>query len=59
MIKYLFKYISKGVERVSFAIRRIDTEGKDVTDSVPESVNEITNFWMVGTYVHMKQLGEF
>ncbi|KAI3505740.1 hypothetical protein L1887_27949 [Cichorium endivia] len=44
LIKYLFKYIAKGVERVSFMIHRSDSTSASTSAAAPVQVDEIKNF---------------
>ncbi|KAL3633809.1 hypothetical protein CASFOL_022571 [Castilleja foliolosa] len=50
MIKYLFKYISKGADRVRFCIPRSDEAGAVDPDATNPVVNEIKNF-VDGRYI--------
>ncbi|KAL3639082.1 hypothetical protein CASFOL_016989 [Castilleja foliolosa] len=50
MIKYLFKYISKGADRVRFCITRSDEAGVVDEDATNSPVNEIKNF-VDGRYI--------
>ncbi|KAL3643571.1 hypothetical protein CASFOL_014386 [Castilleja foliolosa] len=50
MIKYLFKYISKGVDRVRFCITRSEDAPAADSDTVSPSINEIRNF-VDGRYI--------
>ncbi|XP_035835338.1 uncharacterized protein LOC110865421 isoform X3 [Helianthus annuus] len=44
MIKYLFKYISKGADRVRFAIYRAHQNSASTSTHEPPVVNEVINF---------------
>ncbi|KAI3700843.1 hypothetical protein L2E82_45482 [Cichorium intybus] len=44
LIKYLFKYIAKGVERVSFTLHRTDSTLASTSVAAPAQVDEIKNF---------------
>ncbi|KAJ0509075.1 hypothetical protein HanIR_Chr11g0524711 [Helianthus annuus] len=44
MIKYLFKYISKGADRIKFAIRKSETHSPSTSSDAPPVVDEIQNF---------------
>ncbi|KAL3651616.1 hypothetical protein CASFOL_004618 [Castilleja foliolosa] len=50
MIKYLFKYISKGADRVRFCISRSDDASASGDGAAVPSVNEVTNF-LDGRYI--------
>ncbi|KAL3618575.1 hypothetical protein CASFOL_037657 [Castilleja foliolosa] len=50
MIKYLFKYISKGADRVRFCITRSDDASDSNSDNVAPVINEIQNF-VDGRYI--------
>ncbi|KAL3620576.1 hypothetical protein CASFOL_035488 [Castilleja foliolosa] len=50
MIKYMFKYISKGADRVRFCITRPDEAGLADPDATSSVVNEIKNF-VDGRYI--------
>nr|KAJ0220462.1 hypothetical protein LSAT_V11C200065900 [Lactuca sativa] len=57
MIKCLFKYISKGVDRVRLTLQKSEGHCGGSTSVAPIAVNEIKSFWMANTYAHMKQHG--
>ena len=50
LIKYLFKYISKGVDRISFAIRKAELRFSETSTSTPIEVDEVQNF-IDGRYI--------
>ncbi|KAL3643535.1 hypothetical protein CASFOL_014350 [Castilleja foliolosa] len=50
LIKYLFKYISKGADRVRFCITKPDGAGPADSDATPSVVNEIQNY-VDGRYI--------
>ncbi|XP_076905921.1 uncharacterized protein LOC143561836 [Bidens hawaiensis] len=50
MIKYLFKYISKGADRVKFAISNANDSSPGTSVNKPSVVNEINNF-IDGRYI--------
>ncbi|KAL3628077.1 hypothetical protein CASFOL_028179 [Castilleja foliolosa] len=50
MIKYLFKYISKGADRVRFCISRSQDTSNSGSDSLTPVVNEVQNF-VDGRYI--------
>ncbi|KAL3642121.1 hypothetical protein CASFOL_012936 [Castilleja foliolosa] len=50
MIKYLFKYISKGADRVRFCISRSENVSAVDPDSAAAAVNEVQNF-VDGRYI--------
>ncbi|KAL4579250.1 hypothetical protein LXL04_015388 [Taraxacum kok-saghyz] len=44
LIKYIFKYVSKGVDRISFAIRRSERLSADPSRTNAVTVDEVENF---------------
>ncbi|CAI9296553.1 unnamed protein product [Lactuca saligna] len=50
MIKYLFKYISKGVDRVRFTLQTSEANTPTTSSTIPVTVNEIKSF-LDGRYI--------
>ncbi|CAI9303567.1 unnamed protein product [Lactuca saligna] len=50
MIKYLFKYISKGVDRVRFTLQTLEANTTASSSTIPVVVNEIKSF-LDGRYI--------
>ncbi|XP_052620975.1 uncharacterized protein LOC122194741 [Lactuca sativa] len=50
MMKYLFKYISKGVDRVRFTLQTSEANTPTTSSTIPVAVNEIKSF-LDGRYI--------